>query len=163
MVRVCKSNIISVRPASVHLSPSHYLPLNHWAEFNQTCYMTSPHDKGVREQYYFSVRRLSVWRQSICPSRYLLPNQWTEFNQTCYMTSPHGKGVREWVRLSVMLLATLARSVGIYEWRILVFSNFSQQNRRWHFMQNVFLGDNMHEMSKPIFWENTKKKKKINK
>ena len=29
--------------------------LNYWAEFNQTCYMTSPHGKGVLEQNYFSV------------------------------------------------------------------------------------------------------------
>ena len=49
----------------------------------------------------------------ICPSCYLLLNHWAEFNQTCYMTSPHGKGVGEQVRPSIMLLATLAKSVGI--------------------------------------------------
>ena len=26
------------------------------------------------------------------------------------------------------------------------------ENRFWHFMQIVSLGDNLHEMSKPIFW-----------
>ena len=44
-----------VNPPSIQ--PSAYLTcylLNHWVEFNQTCYMTSPHDKGVWEQYYFS-------------------------------------------------------------------------------------------------------------
>ena len=35
--------------------PSRYL-LNHWAEFYQTCYITSSHGKGVREQHYFSER-----------------------------------------------------------------------------------------------------------
>ena len=37
--------------ASILLSicSSRYLLLNHWAEFNQTCYMTSLHDKDVRE------------------------------------------------------------------------------------------------------------------
>ena len=37
----------SVRPS---ICPWHYLILNHWAEFNQICYMTSYHCKGVREQ-----------------------------------------------------------------------------------------------------------------
>ena len=36
---------------SVHTSVHHaILLLYHWAEFNQTCYMTSPHGKGVRER-----------------------------------------------------------------------------------------------------------------
>ena len=39
----------SVRP-SVTLSPKQR------TEFNQICYMNSPHGKGVREQHYFSVR-----------------------------------------------------------------------------------------------------------
>ena len=47
----------SVRPPSVHLSIT--LSPKHWAEFNQTCYITSPHGKGVREQL-FSVRLSSV-------------------------------------------------------------------------------------------------------
>ena len=40
---------------SVHQSvrPSRYLLLNHWVEFNQTCYMTSTRGKGVREQHIF--------------------------------------------------------------------------------------------------------------
>ena len=36
--------LASVRRLSI--CPSGYL-LNHWAEFNQTCYMTFPHGKGV--------------------------------------------------------------------------------------------------------------------
>ena len=35
--------------------PSRNRPLNHWAEFNQTCYMTSLRGKAVREQHYFSL------------------------------------------------------------------------------------------------------------
>ena len=55
MVRICESNIIlSMRPSSISLS--RYLLLNHWAEFNQTCYITSPHGKGVREQHNFFLR-----------------------------------------------------------------------------------------------------------
>ena len=33
------------------------------------------------------------------------------------------------------------------------------ENRIWYFMQIVFIGDNLHEMSKPVFWEKKKKKK----
>ena len=50
--------------ASGHLSVclSRYLLLNHWAEFYPTCYITSPHGMGVREQHYFSVH------PSVCAS-----------------------------------------------------------------------------------------------
>ena len=69
------------------IRPSRNLLLNHRAEFNQTCYMTSPHGKGVQEQHYVSSIRPSVQRPSICLSCYLFLNHWMEFNQTCYMTS----------------------------------------------------------------------------
>ena len=39
---------------------SRYL-LNHWAEFYQPCYITSPHGKGVQEQYYISVHLSPVY------------------------------------------------------------------------------------------------------
>ena len=71
--------------------PSVFYLLNHRAEFDQTCYITSPH--GTGEQYYIFVRPFVS--PSICPSRYLLLAHWAESNQTCYTTSPHGKGVRE--------------------------------------------------------------------
>ena len=38
--------------------------------------------------------------------------------------------------------------------KLIVFFLFSPENRLWHFMQIVSLGDNLHEKSKPIFWEN---------
>ena len=65
---VREQHYFSVRP-SVHPSicPSRYLLLNHWVEFNQTCYITSPYGEHVRQQHYFSVQH-----PSICPSRYLL-------------------------------------------------------------------------------------------
>ena len=31
---------------------------------------------------------------------------------------------------------------------------FFPENRLWHFMQIVSWGENLHEMSEPIFWEN---------
>ena len=43
------------------ICPSPYLLLNHWVEFNQTCYITSPHSKGLQEQHYFSVRPSSIY------------------------------------------------------------------------------------------------------
>ena len=39
------------------ICPSCYLLQNHWAEFNHTCYMTSPHGKGVQEQVRPSISR----------------------------------------------------------------------------------------------------------
>ena len=108
---MCKRNIFFQCILRPSICPSCYLLLNHWMEFHQTCYITSPHGKGVQEQHYFL--HSSIWCLSICPSCYLLLNQWAEFNQTCYMTSPHDKGVGEQVHLSIMLLATLAMSMGI--------------------------------------------------
>ena len=92
------------------ICPSRYLFLILWAEFNQTCYMTSPHGTGVREQHYFSFC-LSVC-SSIYSLRYLLLNHLAVFDQTCYMPSPRDKvcesniiflSVRPFVCLSVML------------------------------------------------------------
>ena len=34
--------------------------------------------------------------------------------------------------------------------------SFFPEYRIWYVMQTVFLGDNLHEMSKPIFWEKYK-------
>ena len=124
----------SIRP-SVYLSC--YLLLNHWAEFYQNCYNTSPHGKGVREQYYFSIClsaypssvRLSIMLDlncyttlphgtgmpeqhywSIRPSRYLLLNHWAEFNQTYYIISPHRKDMQHYFSMHpfVYLSVTLS-------------------------------------------------------
>ena len=53
--------------ASIHLVVhpavhpfARYLILNYWVEFYQTCYITSPHGKGVQEQHYFCMCPLSV-------------------------------------------------------------------------------------------------------
>ena len=56
-----QSIYLSIRPSkrpSVHLS--RYLLLNHWAEFYQTCYITSSHGKGVQEQHYFLCACVSI-------------------------------------------------------------------------------------------------------
>ena len=37
---------------------------------------------------------------------------------------------------------------------MILFFLFLQENRIWYFMQNVSNGDNLHEMSNPVFWEN---------
>ena len=34
-----------------------------------------------------------------------------------------------------------------------IFLVFSPENRIWYFMQIVSNGDNLHEMSNPVFWE----------
>ena len=81
---------------TVHLSvrPSCCLLLNHLVEFNQTCYMTSPHGMGGRLPHYFPVHPSG-------PSCCLLLNHWVEFNQICYMTFSHGKGLREQYYFSI--------------------------------------------------------------
>ena len=92
MVRVCESNIIFLCVRRTSICPSRYLLLNHWAEFNQTCYITFPHGKGVREQHYFSVRpsnvHLSVALSPPKPLGGIQPNLLHHFPS-------HGKGMRE--------------------------------------------------------------------
>ena len=76
MVRVCESNIIfpcaspSMRPSPINLSVTLSSPKPLGGI--QTCYISSPHDKAMREQHYFSVR------PSICLSLHLLLNHWAE-------------------------------------------------------------------------------------
>ena len=67
MVRVCESNIIFFRPSARRPSicPSRCLLLNHWAEFDQTCYMISHHGKGVREQANPSIMLLPTLAKSV--------------------------------------------------------------------------------------------------
>ena len=38
------------------------------------------------------------------------------------------------------------------------FFLFSPENEFWHFMQIVSSGDNLHKLSKPIFYKKKKKK-----
>ena len=99
----------SVRPSvrqTVGQCPSRFLLLNHWAELSQTCYITSLHGKGVREQHYFSVHssvRASVVRP--CVRHAILLDYWVECNQTGYIAFSHVKSVREqhfFVRLSFL-------------------------------------------------------------
>ena len=72
-----------------------YLLLNQRVELSKTCYITSPHIKGVR---------LCIPHPSICLSHYLLLNHWVEFNQTCSIFSSHGKVVWEQHYFSMLSL-----------------------------------------------------------
>ena len=100
--RYCIWDIVN---ASIHLRSIRHATLNHWAEFNQTCYMTSPY--GVWQQHFFSLCLMlcsdGVKRSlSVCPSRYLLLKHW--WNLTKLSTwPPCGKGVREQHYLSIHL------------------------------------------------------------
>ena len=99
---------VSIHPCICHPSIclSCYL-LNLWAEFNQTCYITS--SQGCVRAIFFPC----LHRPSICPSCNLLPNHWVEFNQTCYITSPHVRVCESNIffpcvhRLSICLLRCL--------------------------------------------------------
>ena len=64
MVKVCGSNIIFPCGHRPFICSLHYLLPNHWLDFNQICYITSTHCKGLREQQYFSV----------CPSVHYFPS-----------------------------------------------------------------------------------------
>ena len=41
--------------------------------------------------------------------------------------------------------------------KLMIFFLFFPENRIWHFMQIVSLGDNLHEMSNSVFWEKYEK------
>ena len=41
--------------------------------------------------------------------------------------------------------------------KLMIFFLFFPVNRIWHFMQIVSWGDNLHEMSNPVFWEKQEK------
>ena len=45
----------------------------------------------------------------------------------------------------------LSKSFG--GWYFEIFVIFFPENRIWHFMQIVSTGDNLHEMSDPVFWK----------
>ena len=41
--------------------------------------------------------------------------------------------------------------------KLVVFFLFFPENRIWHCKQIVSIGDNLHEMSNPVFWEKSEK------
>ena len=83
MVRVCESNNIF----RTFVRPSCYLFLVHWAEFNQTFFITSPYGKGVREQCFYMRPsfRISIVRPSVRHAISYIVNHRAEFNQICYI------------------------------------------------------------------------------
>ena len=88
MVRVCESNIIFPCVRRPSICPSHYLLLNHLAEFKTNLLHHFTFMVRVCESnIIFPCVQPSV-RPSICLSHYLFLNHWAEFNQTC-------KGVRK--------------------------------------------------------------------
>ena len=65
--QVRETNIIFQSGRRPSICPPCYPLLKHWADFSQTCYITSPHDKGVQKQHFFPCAN----RPSICASRYV--------------------------------------------------------------------------------------------
>ena len=53
---------------------------------------------------------------------------------------------------SVLILCTLGKIFS--RWYFDMFFLFIPDKRIWHFMQIVSNGDNLHEMSDPVFWKN---------
>ena len=91
--------------------PSRSLPLYHCSEFNQTCYRTSPHGKGVREQIIFlPVRPASVHLSvMLSPPKRNLTKLATWFPlmvRVCGSNINFLSGVRPSVRYAVSSLTT---------------------------------------------------------
>ena len=60
-------------------------------------------------------------------------------------------------QVTISMLGTLNK---IFRWYFdFIFFLFFLGNRIWHFMQTVSIGDNLHEMSNPVFWLIKNKKK----
>ena len=81
------------------------------------------------------------------------PRQQTERNHTSREQqnedpSPKIK-LKAWMTVSVWIYTTLWANSA--DDKLLIFFLFSPENRIWHFMQIVSIGDNLHEMSKPVF------------
>ena len=57
----------------------------------------------------------------------------------------------EQILISLTFTTLLAYSEGD---KLMIFLLFSPDNRIWYFMQIVSIGDNLHEMSKPVLCEN---------
>ena len=41
--------------------------------------------------------------------------------------------------------------------KVMILIFFFPENRIWHFMQTVSIGDDLHKMSNPVFWEKEEK------
>ena len=64
-----------IRHASICLS--RYFLLNNWAEFNKTCYITSPHGKGVHASMHPSTLHQSIMLSPPKPLGRIQPNATT--------------------------------------------------------------------------------------
>ena len=64
--------------------------------------------------------------------------------------------LNELVKLTT--LWTAGPWINLADENLMIFMLFPPENKLWHFMQTVSLGDNLHEMSKHIFYQKKKKK-----
>ena len=55
-----------------------------------------------------------------------------------------------WVFIYLTFNTLLANSA---DDKFVIFLLFFHENRIWHFMQIVSIEDNLHKMSKPVFWD----------
>ena len=73
--------------------------------------------------------------------------------------------LRHWACICMYRFLTFRTLCKIFSRRyiefIFLFSYFFQENRFWLFTQFDSNGDNLHEMSNPVFWKNNNNKKNI--
>ena len=55
------------------------------------------------------------------------------------------------IYISLVLVTVVNFWANLADDKLLYFFLFFPENRLWHFMQIVSIGDNLHEMSKPVF------------
>ena len=108
---------------------------------------------------------------------FLLENRPWHFMQIISKLSWHGLSSVDWAvklqtnkpRLNMMtlrneereeIMKTFTTLWVLYSANSVTNWSYFPENRLWNFMQIISKEDNLHEMSKPIFWKKKKEKKK---
>ena len=91
-----------------------------------------------------------------CNSNYMNDNvREHTFGHVCLIRLKSACTSTQWSVLAVCLAFTIPWANPADD-KLTIFFLLFPQNRIWQFMQIVTNGNNLHEMSKPFFWENKK-------
>ena len=67
------------------------------------------------------------------------------------------RGIKIAESLQIVSIFRITLWANLADDKLVIFFLFSPENRIWHFMQIVSIGDNLHELSNPVFWEKKEK------